>query len=170
MAFTTPQSAHRNVDLIPAILSLAVASLVSAVHIDLFGTTWSLLWLPFLIVALWPRRAHPLVTAVILFLAGLWLDWATLGAPGQWALVFLITFAILRPDLEARPRGVLAAYRRFGAALLLGVPVFIVTGWLVYRAWPDWISLVKGVSLAALILPVISFLRDRIALQMGEVQ
>lgn len=168
MVFAGTHVPDRNTDLIPAALALILAGLASAIHVNAFGVSWSFLWLPFLLVAIWPRRAGSFPSALLLFFAGIWVDWTTLGALGQWSTVFLVTYLVTRPDRQATERGVLPAYRRFCVALLVGISAYVVTGWLVYGAWPDWFSLMRGVFVAALILPFAALLRDRLARRMSR--
>lgn len=154
---------RRNSHLVPAVLALAVCGLVSPLHVTLFGASWPLIWLPLAVVALWPRQASALPSAVLLLLGGLWVDWATLGAPGQWALVFLVTYAVMRPDQSEPRRGLISAYARAGLALLVAVPVLALVGRGVYGVWPDWLVLGRGVSVMLLALPAIALIRDLLA-------
>lgn len=168
MAYHSNQIIERNSTLIPAGLSLVLTGLASAVHINFIGASWSLIWLPFIIVALWPRRTGIFASACLIFLAGLWVDWTTLGAIGQWPLVYLISYFGTRPDKPSMENGIIPAYRRLGLALIIGVPVYIATGWIVYGVFPDWYALFRGVAFAALILPIVALIRDNLAQRFGR--
>ena len=163
MAFVNPAPIRRNSHLVPTAVALALAGLFSPVHLTLFDQPWSLVWLPFVILSLWPRQAGPVASCILLFLAGLWVDWATLGATGQWPFVFLVTYAVIRPDQAERVRGLTVAFVRLAKALLVGGPVFVLSGWLVYGAWPDWIALGRGIFVAVVMLPLVAFARDMFA-------
>lgn len=167
MAYLGVSPSMRNEKLVPAILALLVAGLMSAVDIRLFGQSWPLTWIPFAAVALWPRRVGLWATGFLLFLGGLWVDWTTWGAPGQWPLVFLLTFALIRPDVRSGARGLSAGMTRFTVSLCIGLPVFILTGWAVYESWPDWGALGRGVVVAVLCAPFMIILRDRLAVRMS---
>ena len=138
MAYLDISRAQRNEQLVPAAFALLIIGLISAVDVRLFDESWPLTWLPFVVVALWPRRVSVWSSGILLLIGGLWVDWTTWGAPGQWPLVFLLTHALIRPDIRSDARGLGVGMTRFMIALLVGVPVLILTGWVVYESWPDW--------------------------------
>lgn len=168
MTFVSTTSARRNSHLVPAALALALTGLLSPLHINLLGQTWPLVWLPFAVVALWPRQASAVPSAVLLFIGGLWVDVATLGAPGQWPLVFLATYSILRPDWAEPGRGVLRGILRVIQALAVGVPVLLLSGWAVWGGWPDWAALGRGVAVLWVALPFLIVLRDLLGHRMSR--
>ena len=154
---------RRNSHLIPAALALAVAGLLSPLHVSLFNVSWPLVWLPFAVVALWPRQASAVPSAVILFFGGLWVDVATLGALGQWPLIFLVTYAVVRPDMAEPGGGVARSLARVATALLVAVPVLALSGRFVYGVWPDWGVVGRGLFVLIVSLPFIALLRDLFA-------
>lgn len=158
---------QRNERLLPTALALLVTGLLSVLEIRLFNESWPLTWLPFAVVALWPRKVGVWPSGLLLLLGGLWVDWTSWGAPGQWPLVFLLTYALIRPDIRGGSRGLGAGMTRFALALLIGVPVLILTGWAVYEAWPDWGTLGRGVVMTTLLLPIFIYLRDKLADRMS---
>ena len=160
MAFVSQAPVRRNSHLIPAGFALVVTGLLCVLHMRFLGVSWPLLWLPFAVVSLWPRQASPVPSAVLIFIGGLWVDWVTLGVPGQWPAVMLVTYAILRPDLGEPVRGVVVAYARFAQALIIGVPVFVLSGRLVYTVWPDPFALLRGIAIVIVLLPLIALVRD----------
>ncbi len=163
MAYLDISPAQRNEQLVPAAFALLIIGLISAVDVRLFDESWPLTWLPFVVVALWPRRVSVWPSGILLLVGGLWVDWTTWGAPGQWPLVFLLTYALIRPDIRSDARGLGVGMTRFMIALLVGVPVLILTGWVVYGSWPDWGVLGRGIVVATVMAPVIVFLRDQLA-------
>lgn len=163
MTFLPTTVVRRNSHLVPAGLALALTGLMSPLHITLAGQSWPLIWLPFAVVALWPRQASALPSAFLLFAGGLWVDVATLGAPGQWPLVFLTTYAVLRPDWSEPGRGLVRGFLRTVQALLVGVPVLLLSGWAVWTGWPDAAMLGRGLAVLLLSLPLIIVLRDLFA-------
>jgi hypothetical protein len=98
MTFLTPQTGLSSRSFIPASLSLIVCIFLSVLHVNLPGGSVSLLLLPLLIVSLWPRGVNPVVTIVTFFVMGMFMDWGTNGALGQWAIIYLSVFIGLRPD------------------------------------------------------------------------
>lgn len=168
MAYLGTSPALRNEKLIPAALALLIAGLISALDIRFFGSTWPLTWIPFAAVALWPRRVGVWPSSLLLFIGGLWVDWTTWGVPGQWPVVFLLTYALIRPDIREGARGLAAGMTRFILALCVGLPVFILTGWAIYEVWPDWELLGRGVAVAFIVAPLMIFIRDRLAIRMSQ--
>ena len=167
MAYLGVNPILRNERLIPAAFTLLLAGLISAVDVRLFGQSWPLTWIPFAAVSLWPRRVGLWGSALLLFIGGLWVDWTTWGAPGQWPLVFLLTYALIRPDIRGSARGLASGMTRFTLALAVGLPVFVLTGWTIYESWPDWGSLGRGVVVAVILVPIMIFMRDKLAVRMG---
>ena len=155
MTFVNQTPVRRNGHLVPAALALAAAGLLCVLHLRLFGSSWPLLWLPVTVVALWPSRVGPVLSAVALVAGGLWVDFATLGAPGQWPLVFLMIYAIIRPDQRPAPDGFVSGLSRVAVALILAVVVIGVTGRVVYGVWPDVTSVGRGVLVAMLLSPLV---------------
>ena len=167
MAYLGVSPVQRNERLFPAALALLATGLICAIDVRLFGQSWPLTWLPFAVVALWPRKVGVWPSGVLLLAGGLWVDWTTWGAPGQWPLVFLITYALIRPDIRGSARGLAEGLTRFNLALLVGVPVLALSGWAVYESWPDPGALGRGIVATLLLVPVMIFLRDGLAGRMG---
>ena len=168
MVYAAPPVIRRNSHLIPTAIALVIVGLVSPLHVSLFGLSWPLLWVPVAILGLWPRRASALPSALLLFAAGLWIDWVTLGAVGQWPLVFVATYALTRPDMAEPGSGLLTGLARCARALLIAVALFVLSGWFVYGAWPEFGVLSRGVLVFVLCLPVMIGLRDLVARQTAK--
>jgi hypothetical protein len=167
MAYLGVTPVQHNERLFPAALALLLAGLFSVLEVRVFGQSWPLTWLPFAVVALWPRQVGVWPTGLILLLGGLWVDWTSWGAPGQWPLVFLLTYAVIRPDFREGARGLAAGMSRFALSLCVGVPVLILTGWTVYESWPDWGTLGRGIIITLLLVPLLIGVRDRLAGRMS---
>jgi hypothetical protein len=56
---------------------------------------------------------------------------------------------------------------RFALALLVGVPSLIFTGWAVYEALPDWGTLGRGLVMTTFLMPILIYLRDKLADRMS---
>ena len=167
MAYLGVAPVQHNERLVPTALALLLTGLFSVVEIPLFGQSWPLTWLPFAVVALWPRQVGVWPSGLLLLMGGLWVDWTSWGAPGQWPLVYLLTYALIRPDFRGDARGVAAGMSRFALSLLIGVPIFIATGWAVYESLPDWGTLGRGIVITTLLVPILIYFRDRIAARMS---
>ena len=160
MAYVSGIPARRNSHLIPAGIALLLGGLVAPLHITLLGASWPLIWVPFAVVAMWPGRASALPSALMLLLGGLWVDWATLGPMGQWSLVYLVTYAVMRPDTSESGRGMAVQVARAVPALLVALPVLALTGRFVYGVWPEWTVVARGIVVFALSVPVLALGRE----------
>ncbi len=155
MTFINQTPVRRNSHLIPAGFALAVSGLLCVLHLQLFGASWPLLWLPVTVIALWPSRVGPVLSALLLVVAGLWVDFVTLGAPGQWPLVFLVIYSVIRPDRRPAPNSVISGLSRVAVALIIAVLVHSLSGRVVYGVWPDVTSVGRGVLVAMLLTPLV---------------
>ena len=163
MTFVSQTPVRRNGHAVPMVLALALAGLLCVLHLRLFGQSWPLMWLPVAVVALWPSRVGPALSGVVLCAAGLWVDFVTLGAPGQWSIAFLAVYVALRPDLRPPPQGFVSALARVAAALLVAAVMVTATGRLVYGSWPDVAALGRGVATAMLLSPLVIAARAGVA-------
>lgn len=167
MATSHTYHVQRNSHLIPATVLFLITGLLTVLEVRLFGQSWPLTWLPFAVVALWPRQVAILPSGLLMMVGGLWVDWTTLGAPGQWSLIFLMTYFFMRPGRKEGERGLTAGMARLALALMVGLPLFILTGRLLYGIWPDWSSLGRGVAIVIILTPVLILGRDMLARRMS---
>ncbi|WP_409431846.1 hypothetical protein ACJ3XI_06365 [Litorimonas sp. RW-G-Af-16] len=159
MVYQTTSSTRQSSRIVPATLALIFAALMSFVSLNISGSTIALTWLPLLLITLWPRQV-PSVYSIALFLAvGLFVDWGSAGAPGQWAIIYLAVFAVLRPDRRAKPIGFVQAVQYWVVALITGLVLLVVTGWFVYGVLPNTLSLARQVGLVTVLLPIVFALR-----------
>ena len=168
MAFTTSTPVNPGKTLLPSTIALIIAVLLSPIHVSALGVSWSLIWLPFLVLALWSRSAPIFPTAIAFFIGGMWVDWVTLGALGQWSFVYLVTILVRFSPRASKESGIGRAYIRFGLCLLVGLPVYALTGWAVYASLPDWLTLCRGLLFVAILVPPVAALRDVVARRYGQ--
>jgi len=93
----------------PAIVAAIALFLVGAISIGgfhAFGSRYGFGFLPILVLAIWPRYASPLLSIALVFCAGFFVDWATGGILGQWALIFVVIWGVLRPEMRSAPYAV----------------------------------------------------------------
>ena len=156
----TSGSAH----FIPASLAFFVSIFISVLHLNLpepIGSV-SLLLLPLLMVALWPSGVNAVVTIVTFLLMGIFMDWGTNGALGQWAFIYLTVFTVLRPDRRENYVNFIGAVGLWVIGALIGVVMLIVTGWLVYGVLPNFPILFKQICLVSLLMPLVVITRNAI--------
>jgi len=143
-----------------ACFSLFVCSVLSVLNINLPGGSVSLLLLPLLIVSLWPRVVNSIISIAAFFIMGILVDWGTNGALGQWAMIYLAVYAVLRPDRREQSVSFIGAVGLWLLGLLVGTVMLIVTGWIVYAALPNFVGLLKQVVLVSLLMPIVVAVRS----------
>ena len=144
---------------LPATAALFLACVISVLHINLPGGAISFQLLPLLIISLWPRGINSILTIITFFLMGLFMDWGSQGALGQWAVIYLSLFAIMRPDRRDRPLSVFFSIKAWLMGVLIGGCALIVTGWFAYGIGPNFIVLFQQALLVTILIPAILFLR-----------
>jgi len=170
MTFLTPQTGLSSRSFIPASLSLIVCIFLSVLHVNLPGGSVSLLLLPLLIVSLWPRGVNPVVTIVTFFVMGMFMDWGTNGALGQWAIIYLSVFIGLRPDRRDGRVSFLGAIGLWGVGLAIGALMIVITGWLVYATLPNFTVLFRQALLISIMMPLAVFIRNIVRLLLTDPQ
>jgi len=160
MTFLMPSNPFSPRHYAPACLALLISGFVSVLHVNLPGGSVSLLLLPMLIVSLWPRGVNAIVTIITFFLMGIFMDWGTHGALGQWALVYLAIFSVLRPDRRDGPVRFINAIVLWLLGLLIGTGALIVTGWMVYAALPSFTVLLRQALLVSALMPFVIVIRN----------
>ncbi|MEP1230567.1 MAG: hypothetical protein ABJG88_07810 [Litorimonas sp.] len=160
MTFVTPHINTSSRNFIPASLSLFVCVFLSVLHINIAGESISLLLLPLLIVSLWPREVNTVVTIGTFFVIGIFLDWGTNGVLGQWAIVYLTVFAILRPNRRDHSLSFFNAVSLWCAGLAIATVMLIITGWLAYGVLPNFTTLFRQALLICAFMPVVVFTRN----------
>lgn len=160
MTFLSQSGTSSSRHFVLACLGLFICSILSVLHVNLPGGSVSLLLLPLLIVSLWPRGVNSIVSIVTFFLMGMLVDWGTNGAVGQWAMIYLAIFTVLRPDRREQSVNFLGAIGLWGLGLMIGIVMLIVTGWLAYGALPNFISLMKQAMLVSVLMPLVVAIRS----------
>ena len=149
-------------------LALFLAGAISIGGINIFGTYAGFEFIPLLVLAIWPRNAHSLLSLALVFSAGLFTDWATAGILGHWALVFSVIWGVLRPELRSSPYAPVSMGFVWLAICGLALVLISVSGWFVYKTFPDFASLGRQVILATVMFPLVLLLRSLIAKRFGE--
>jgi len=136
-----------------AILTTMVLSFFGILNFALFGFEFSLQWLPLLAVALWPKGASPIRSVIALLILGLIHDWLVFGIPGQWALIFILSFAAIRPFERIKSITLGQAVFSWIICIGVGVAVFSASGRLIYDQWPNWVALFRAILSASILFP-----------------
>jgi len=123
----------------------------------------SFIYIPLVAVIMWPRQASRVMTSVMLFLMGMLLDILSAGPVGLWAMIYMISYAIIRPDLRSVNKGLMHEWGRF--CLTLGLVNIIIACLTFFITGPTaWLPLILQSSTALIVFPLIyaiwKFLRD----------
>lgn len=159
MDVLAPKRVVKKASFFPVVMAFILCLFVAFMHVNIAGRTLSLLCLPLLFVALWPRNLNAQLSIAVFLVAGLFIDWGSVGAPGQWALIYLAIFAVTRPDQRLTPLSFWIALRNWFVAVVIAVIILIVTGSFVYGAWPNFTVLAWQFGLATALLPMLYLLR-----------
>jgi multisubunit Na+/H+ antiporter MnhB subunit len=74
-------------------------------------------------------------------------------------LAYLIVFSVLRPDRRAKPLNFAKAVQNWLMAVGLALATLVLTGWFVYGAWPNVMTLARQIGLVTLFLPLAVLIR-----------
>lgn len=149
-------------------LALFIAGALSIGGVNLFGAYFGFGFIPLLVVAIWPRRAHSVISVALVFFAGLFMDWATGGIVGQCALVFVLVWGFLRPELRASPFALINLFLIWLAICGLALVVLFMSGYFVFGILPDFAPLGRQMALATVLLPVLLLMRYGLALRFSD--
>lgn len=149
-------------------LALFIAGAVSIAGLNMFGVRFGFGFAPLLVLAIWPRRANTLVSLSLVFMAGLFTDWATGGVIGQWALVFVLVWGFLRPELRGSPFAPIGLFFVWLATCGLALVILSMSGYFVFRVLPDFAALGRQMILASLLLPLVTLLRRGLAMRFND--
>lgn len=159
---------RRTAPAVVAGLLLFLFGALSIGGISVFNLHFGFDFIPLLIIALWPRRARTFLSVILVFLAGLFTDWGTGGVIGQWALIFTVSWALLRPELSGTPYSPTRLIFAWLAICVLAVVLISVSGRFVFDVFPDLASLGRQIILVTLLFPIAAFWRHWIADRLGE--
>lgn len=169
MSFMDAQAPTRTVrSAIIAGFALFLAAATSIAGINLFGVRIGFGFVPLAVLAIWPRHANTLTSLVIVFLAGLFMDWASGGIDGQWALVFVLVWGFLRPQLRSAPFAPISLLLIWLATCGLALVVLSLSGYFVFRIFPDFAALGRQMIFATCLLPVFLLLRSGLAARLND--
>ncbi len=169
MTFLDAQAPIRRVwPAIIAGIALFLAGAVSIVGVTVFGFRAGFEFFPLLVLAIWPRDANRMVSLLLVFLGGIFTDWATGGIVGQWALVYTVIWGVLRPELRSAPYAFISLFLCWFATCGLAIILIGVSGWFVFSALPDFTSFGRQIIAATVALPIVLVLRGLLAKRFSD--
>jgi len=137
---------------------LFVLTLIPFALIDFRAATVSIsgLWIPLIGVYIWPKSAETSSSTVLIFLSGILLDLLSDSPTGMWALVFVLTFLIIRPN----KRGTNVSRQLLWSGFVIWSAV-VALGFLAMGAMSDtqtlsWRPMIMQLVVAGLVFPIIS--------------
>lgn len=136
-----------------AVLTTALLSFFGILNFSLFSFDFSLQWLPLLAIALWPKGARPVRSVIAILILGLIHDWLVFGIPGQWALIFLLSFAAIRPFERLKSLTFGQAVYFWALSVGIGIAVFSFSGRMIYDQWPNWLAMFQAILSATILFP-----------------
>lgn len=169
MTYLDVQAPTRKV--LPALiagLALFVAGALSIAGLNLFGAHVGFGFIPLLVITIWPRRAHTVISLALVFFAGLFTDWATGGIVGQCVLVYILTWGFLRPELRSSPFALIGIFSVWLATCGLALVIISLSGYFVFEILPDFAPLGRQMVLATVLLPLMLLLRHGLAARFSD--
>lgn len=169
MSYLGTQAPNRPI--LPAIIAgvaLILAGAFSVGGVNAFDFRFGFGFFPLIVIAIWPRQAHSLVSLLLIFFAGVFTDWATGGIVGQHALILTVIWGVMRPELRSGPYALLSFLPIWVAACGLAIVLYALTGRFVYGVWPDYYVFVREMLAATVLIPIILLLRARLAVVFSD--
>jgi hypothetical protein len=142
--------ASRSGHLRQGIILTLILTILGVINLNIAGWNLSLQWLPLIAIALWPRGASPIYSIIALSALGLFQDWVGAGVPGQWALIYLLSYAFTRPFERIKPLSFLFGFIIWLLSAGIAFVVISFSGRIIYSQWPNWIILLRLLLTATL--------------------
>ena len=139
--------------------ALFLAGAISVAGVNLFGSRVGFGFVPFLVLILWPRRSNTLLSLALVFMAGVFTDWAVGGILGQSTLLYVLVWGFLRPELRSSPFSPARLFLVWLGTCGLALIGFSLSGMFVLGIFPDIASMGRQIILASCLLPLVLLLR-----------
>lgn len=107
------------------IITLALI-IFGLINLRFFGVSISLIWLPLMGVFLWPRFAAPVISVILIFIAGILQDILNAQSTGFSSILFLLVYVFLRPRLDFEDLGLATLWTRFGGVVALTIGLILL--------------------------------------------
>lgn len=145
-----------------AIFMLFVLTVLGALHINIFGKSVALSFIPLIGICLWPRHANPILSVIAIFILGVVFDFITNEALGFRTMIYLAVFAIFRPDKRLKAHIFGTAFAQWLGVIVIAILFVYLIGWIGRGTKPNLMTLVFQVLLATVFFPIIYLLRHLI--------
>lgn len=149
-------------------VALIIAGAMSISGLNLFNSRFGFEFLPLLVLVIWPRRANTIVSLTFVWLAGLFTDWATGDITGQWALIFVLVWGFLRPELRSDPFTPVKIFLAWLIACVVAALILSLTGYFIFGIFPDLAPLGRQAIISTLFLPIVLLLRRSIVVRLKD--
>lgn len=140
-------------------LTLFLLTLLGCLHINIFGQSIALTFLPVIGVCLWPRFSNPTGSILLLLVFGILLDFLTFEPLGMRSLVYLIIFTVFRPDLRLKDFRFNMAFAYWMGAIVLSLILSYFLGWFGHSTRPQWGELLLQGLMATFLFPLVYSVR-----------
>lgn len=155
MAIFSSSSTGSRGQTVQAIFMLLVLTILGALHLNVFGKTVALNFLPLIGICLWPRRANPVISIIAIFILGILFDFMTNEALGLRTMIYILVFAIFRPDKRLKTHIFGTAFAQWIGAIAMAILLIYLLGWIGRGTKPNLISLSYQALLATALFPLV---------------
>ena len=149
-------------------VALFLAGAISIAGLNVFGERVGLGFIPYLVLAIWPRRANTLVSLGFVFFGGFFTDWSSGGIVGQSSLIFVLIWGFLRPELRSSPFSPVGLFLVWLAICGLALVVMFLSGMFVLGVQPDFAVLGRQMILATALLPLFLLMRRGVEMRFSD--
>jgi len=134
--------------IVPSVIILLVALIAVAPWGAPDGARFVMPLLPYMAAHLFLMRGVGVVPSPVLFGVGVFMDLATNGPLGFWALIYLGAALVVRHLPGEMVRGVMGRLGGLGAMVLVLIVFQIALASLYKFEWVDWQGVIAGTSIA----------------------
>ena len=111
---------------IQAGIALWISAILASITFNIFGASLSFVFLPIIVLFLWPNGADLNLTYIGLFISGLSYDLLSGAALGGWSFVFLIFYSVTLPFKSGREVGFVEAFVNYLLWLSILCLLFVI--------------------------------------------
>jgi len=141
--------------------AMLLAVLFASITFNIFGHPLTLLFVPFIVLFLWPKGADPVYSYLAIFLTGLLLDILHGDPMGGWPLIYLPFFALMVFFNAAREAGFGETWLNF-LIWMTAFSGFFVIAKMIGFLDVDYFSLAKLSVINLFLFPFVFFFKARL--------
>ena len=121
-----------------------------------FGTlTFPFVSVPVIAVFIWPRGSDSAMSAFFVLIAGLLLDLLSGGITGLWAMFFLLTFIVIRPNRRSRETKMGSLWLGFAVWWCVLATIYFIIGGLSQTLSASWLSVLIEMVISIAMFPLV---------------